>query len=124
LTILAGETDNAGDRPLYFFHDYDVEGMRINEWKYIGSNSHYVWPNPLDKQDSFAGRVVSARNYTPPGSTQSIPTLGTWPLLYRLDRDTGEAYNVAKKYPKVAQRMGEQLTTWKKDFYANPRGWM
>jgi uncharacterized sulfatase len=123
MPALTGQTQSAGDRPIYFFHDYDVEGLRVDQWKYIGSNSHYTWPNPLDKQDSFAGRVVSARNYTPPGSTLSIPTLGTWPLLYRLDRDKGEAYNVAKKYPRVAQRMGEQLAAWKKEFYANPRGW-
>jgi hypothetical protein len=41
-------------------------------------------------------------------------------LLYRLDRDAGEAYNVAKKYPEIADRMGEQLAAWKKEFYANP----
>ena len=123
MPVLTGQTQSAGNRPIYFFHDYDVEGIRVDQWKYIASNSHYTWPNPLDKQDSFAGRVVSARNYTPPGSTLSIPTLGTWPLLYRLDRDAGESYNVAKKYPQVAQRMGERLTAWKKEFYANPRGW-
>ncbi len=62
MPALTGQTQSAGDRPIYFFHDYDVEGLRVDQWKYIGSNSHYTWPNPLDKQDSFAGRVVSARN--------------------------------------------------------------
>lgn len=123
LPALVGKADAETDRALYFFHDYDVEAVRVNQWKYIDSISHYVWPQPLDKQDSFVGRMVSARDYTPPNSDQSIPTLGVWPLLYRLDKDRAEAYNVAKKYPQVAEKMGKDLTAWKQAFHQNPRGW-
>lgn len=119
--LLKGKVHDLEERPLYFFHDYDVEAVRVGPWKYLASTSHYVWPNPLDKQDSVAGRLTSARNYTPPGSELSIPTMGTWPLLHHLGRDPGEAYNVAKTYPAVAARLAATLTNWKANFYADPR---
>lgn len=119
--VLLGEHHTLDERALYFFHDYDVEGVRVGDWKYLESVSHYVWPNPLDKQDSFAGRMTSARDYSPPGSEQSVPTLGTWPLLYQLRRDPYEAYNVAKKYPQKAIEMSGLLVEWTRKFYASPR---
>ena len=119
--LLRGQPHTLHERPLFYFHDYDVEGVRAGQWKYIASNSHYVWPNPLDKQDSFAGRMISARNYSPPDSDISIPTLGTWPLLYHMERDAGEAYNVADRYPDQRDRMAAVLREWKQAFYADPR---
>jgi len=119
--VLLGQPHQLAQRPLFFFHDYDVEGVRVGDWKYIGSNSHYVWPNPLDKQDSFAGRAISSRDYSPPDSEVSIATLGTWPLLYHLGRDAGEAYNVADHYPEQRDRMAALLSEWRASFYANPR---
>ena len=120
--ILAGEQHDLKERPLFFFHDYDVEGVRVGPWKYLASNSHYVWPNPLDKQDSLAGRLISARDYSPQGSGESIPTLGTWPLLYHLGRDPEEAYNVAGHHPAERDRLEALLSDWKAAFYADPRG--
>jgi arylsulfatase A-like enzyme len=119
--LLLGKQHTLQQRPLFFYHDYDVEGVRVGPWKYLASNSHYVWPNPLDKLDSVAGRMVSARDYSPAGLDVSIPTMGTWPLLYHIARDRGEAYNVAKKYPQVAEELSTILTNWKADFYADPR---
>ncbi len=123
LPVLSGEKNELVGRPLYFFHDYDVEAVRVDQWKYIESISHYTWPSPLDKQDTFGGRAISSRDYTPPGANRSIPTLGTWPLLYRIDRDSGESYNLASKYPEVVEELSNQLEDWKKTFYENPRGW-
>lgn len=119
--LLGGNDHTLSERPLYFFHDYDVEGVRAGQWKYLASNSHYVWPNPLDKPDSLAGRMLSTRDYSPPNSDKSIPTLGTWPLLYHLGRDPSEAYNVVARYPKERERLASVLENWKKDFYADPR---
>ena len=70
--------------------------MRLGRWKLLERTSHYVWPAPLDKQDTPAGQLLTSRNYTPPGGSESVPTLGTWPLLYELGRDPAEAYNVAE----------------------------
>lgn len=109
------------ERALYFFHDYDIEAVRKGRWKYIHSISHYTWPNPLDKQDSIAGRMVSARDYSPPGSDEKIPTLGYWPLLYDLSRDQTESYNIAKMQPQIKAELQEQLLQWRAAFHADPR---
>ena len=121
--VLAGGGAELGSRELFFFHDYDVEALRRGGWKYIHSNSHYVWPAPLDKPDTPAGRLASGRNYQPPGSAESVPTLGTWPLLYELGRDPGEAYNLAQTHPETARELQEKLEAWRTAFHANPRGW-
>lgn len=110
------------NRSLYFFHDFDVEGIRQGPWKVLQGNSHYVWPAPLDKPDSIVGSLGSTRDYSPPGSDESVPTLGTWPLLYHLGRDAEESYNVADRYPEELGRLSSDLHQWKKSFYANPGG--
>lgn len=119
--LLQSQPHSLGERALYFFHDYDIEAMRMGDWKYHASTSHYTWPNPLDKQDSFAGKLTSARNYTPPNSDQSVPTLGRWPLLYNLKHDRAEAYNVADHNPEITNKLGVQLKAWRAEFYQNPR---
>jgi uncharacterized sulfatase len=121
--VLAGERADLGERPLFFFHDYDVEAVRVGPWKYIDRNSHYVWPAPLDKPDTPAGRILTGRDYRPPGSEKSVPTLGTWPLLYDLSRDAAEAYNVAERHREIAAALGRRLEAWRMSFWANPRGW-
>jgi arylsulfatase A-like enzyme len=121
--LLAGDAEQLSERPLYFFHEFDVEGMRVGDWKYFRDLSHWTWPLPLDKRDNFAGRIAGARDYTPPGTEIRIPTLGTWPKLFQVRRDRGEAYDVVKKYPKKAEEMGARLEAWRKTFYKNPRGW-
>lgn len=120
--LVLGVEDTLAERPLFFFHDYDVEAVRVGQWKFLAGNSHYVWPNPLDKQDSFAGKMISARDYSPEGSSVSIPTLGEWPLLYNLSRDPTESYNVAKMHPQRVEEMGALLSEWREGFYADPRG--
>jgi uncharacterized sulfatase len=121
--VLAGEGIDLAERPLFFFHDYDVEAVRVGSWKYIDRNSHYVWPAPLDKTDTPAGKLATGRDYQPPGATESVPTLGTWPLLYELRRDPGEAYNVAELHAEVAVDLRRRLEAWREDFRENPRGW-
>jgi len=121
--LLAGDAEYIPERALYFFHEFDVEGMRVGDWKYFRDVSLWTWPLPLDKRDNFAGRIAGARDYTPPGTEIRIPTLGTWPKLFQVRRDRGESYDVVKKYPKKAEEMGARLEAWSKEFYINPRGW-
>jgi len=120
--VLAGERTGPMERPLFFFHDYDVEAVRVGPWKYLDRNSHYVWPAPLDKPDTPAGAILTGRDYSPPGSDESIPTLGTWPLLYDLRRDPAEAYNVAETHPEIAAGLDRRLEEWRTAFRAKPRG--
>ncbi|MDP6980399.1 MAG: sulfatase [Myxococcota bacterium] len=121
--IWSGSKAATSERALYFFHDYDIEAMRLGKWKYIDRNSHYVWPVPLDKPDTPGGRMIAGRDYQPPGASESVPTLGTWPLLYDLDVDPDEAYNVARSNLEVAKVMRERLEAWRRSFTENPRGW-
>jgi uncharacterized sulfatase len=121
--LLAGEAPPRSDRPLFFFHEFDIEGMRAGDWKYFRDVSHWTWPLPLDKRDNFAGRLAGVRDYTPPGTEITIPTLGTWPKLFHVSRDRGESYDVGKKYPEKVGEMGATLDTWSREFYRNPRGW-
>jgi uncharacterized sulfatase len=122
-SVWTGGEAGFDERPLYFFHDYDVEAVRVGQWKYIERNSHYVWPAPLDKTDTPGGKLLTGRNYRPPGSAESVPTLGTWPLLYDLDRDPEEAYNVAESDPERVRELRERLEAWRAGFRENPRGW-
>jgi uncharacterized sulfatase len=121
--VLGDPRAELAERPLYFFHEFDVEAVRVGPWKYIHSNSHYVWPAPLDKADTPGGRLLAGRDYRPDGSEKSVPTLGTWPLLYHLGRDPEEAYNVAERHADVVGTLGERLEAWRAEFLRNPRGW-
>jgi uncharacterized sulfatase len=121
--LLQGNGQDLPERPLYFFHEYDVEGVRVGDWKYLRRVSHWTWPVPLDKRDNLAGRMAGGRDYTPPGTEITIPTLGTWPRLFHMGRDRGESYDVVKKYPDKARELGAQLEAWSKAFTNNPRGW-
>jgi arylsulfatase A len=126
MPILAGDpaaATAARQRPLYFFHEYDVEALREGRWKFIERNSHYTWPVPIDKDDTLSGRSASSRDYQPEGGGEPLPTLGTWPLLYDMDDDREEAYNTARSNPQVVTQMRQELDAWRKAFLANPRGW-
>ena len=121
-SVLTGEEHKLNQRPLYFFHDYDIEAVRVGNWKYIGENSHYVWPVPLDKPDSKVGSALSMMNYSPPNSDEVIATLGDWPALYNLELDPGEAYNVAKRYPEKVKELKNLKQEFSNSVSSNPRG--
>lgn len=121
--VWSGAAPDPAERPLYFFHDYDVEAVRVGPWKYVDRNSHYVWPAPLDKRDTPGGRLLAGRDYRPPGAAESVPTLGTWPLLYDLRRDPDEAYDVAASHPERVRDLRERLEAWRASLRENPRGW-
>ena len=125
LPVLEGRPVDASitERPLYFFHEYDVEAIRVGRWKYIARNSHYTWPVPIDKNDTLSGRSANSRDYLPADGGEPVPTLGTWPLLYDLERDPEESYNVARRHPDLCRRLDEDLERWARVFRAAPRGW-
>ncbi len=122
--LLVGKSNALEGRSLYFFHDFDIEAIRKDKWKYINRNSHYVWPIPLDKPDSVVGASLAVRNYTPPGQTESVPTLGQWPALYQLGIDRNESYNVTKKYPEKTNLLAKELSDFHQKYKQNPRGWL
>lgn len=126
MPLLRGDTAAgaaAKQRALYFFHEYDVEAVRQGRWKFIDRNSHYTWPIPIDKPNTFVGKAAGGRDYQPPEGGEKVPTLGVWPLLYDMDKDREEAYNTAKTYPNETKRLGAMLNEWRSNFLKNPRGW-
>jgi uncharacterized sulfatase len=121
--LLLGGEGGLPERPLFFSKDYDVEAVRVGRWKYSDRNSHYVWPFPLDKDDSSVAWITTSRDYRPEGSDAAIPTLGTWPHLYDLERDRAEAYNVEKSNPEIAARLAQTLEAFRSELQRSPRGW-
>jgi uncharacterized sulfatase len=121
--LLFDERTPLPERPLFFSKDYDVEAVRVGRWKYIERNSHYVWPFPVDKSDTSVGWMSSTRDYHAANSDEPIQTLGTWPLLYDLERDPAEAYNVEDRHPEIATRLAHTLEAWRAELFENPRGW-
>lgn len=121
--ILTGQQKALPERPLYFFHDFDVEAVRIGDWKYYDSYSRYVWPVPVDKPDTLTGKVASARDYTPEGTDIKIPVGPELPTLYHVGVDFSESYSVNKRYPIQLKKMQANYFAWRSRFYDNPRGW-
>jgi len=113
---------------LFFFHDNEIEGVRAGKWKYFRYINQYTWPIPVDKPNNFMGTNAANRTYTYPsevtGGDRTVRALGTWPLLYDMEYDPGESYNVIRYHPEIARRLHNMLVDWEKEFYKNPRGWI
>ncbi len=107
LDLLRVEGATSPHDTLYFYHQGELEGVRSGQWKYLRSINHYVWPLPLNKK---AGRI-------------SEHTTGPLPLLFNLDLDPGESYDLSAKHPDVVSQLAEQMTTWETSLAANPKGW-
>ena len=109
--LLSGRKDTVRHEAFYFYHLNELEAIRVNQWKYIRNIHHYVWPAPIDKPATLLGRFSKER-------------LGRWPLLYDLELDPGESYNLIDTHPEVGQKLLEKMTDWEDDLRRNPRGWI
>lgn len=95
--------------PIYFYHNDLLEGVRSGKWKYFEKLNRYVWPVPIDT--------------APVPATLGKSQLGNrWPILYDLENDPGESYNVINTYPEVAARLKAMLDGWDKKAKKDPRG--
>lgn len=128
LNLLTGKEKKSPHEELFFFHDNEIEGIRVGRWKYFRYIHHYTFPIPLDKPNNFIGTTAGANKFTfvkkDTGEKISYNELGKWPLLYDMEYDPGENYNVIDKYPNVARKLHNLLVKWEKEFYKNPRGWV
>lgn len=125
--ILTGKEKRLADRPLFFFHDNEIEAVREGRWKYFRYVNHYMFPIPLDKPNTFIGTSGSDRTYTYPlesGEMKTVRQLGNWPNLYDMERDPFECYDVAEQYPEVVERLHGIMVAFEEEFYRNPRGWL
>jgi len=96
----------SSDRPLFFYHIGGLEGVRLGEWKYIRDINHYTWPMPVNK------------NLGP----MSNHTEGPLPLLFNLEKDPDESYNLMNKYPTRGEELANIFDEWEKEMAANPLG--
>ncbi|MBI5504770.1 MAG: sulfatase [Deltaproteobacteria bacterium] len=108
---------------LLFFDDKVIDGVRSGPWKYYRYVSRFYWPVPYDNPATVPGQRAAAYTYTDPKSGQTINLASTFPMLYDLRTDPGEAYNVADRHPEEAARALGFMRSWEQDFFVNPRGW-
>ena len=109
LPLLYDDAADLPEKPIYFYHYYELEGIRLGDWKYFDQVHRYAWPIPLD-----SASVPNAL-----GRNQ----LGTrWPLLYDLSLDPGESYNVIHANPEVAERLRAAMVSWQAAADQDPRG--
>ncbi|MBW1892694.1 MAG: sulfatase [Deltaproteobacteria bacterium] len=105
--LVSQSMDNPHDY-FFFYHHGELEGVRAGNWKYIRSINHYSWPMPVNKK---LGSLTSYTN-------------GPLPMLFNLENDPGEAYNVINKYPDKAKGLASVMTWWDGEMAANPGGWL
>ena len=93
-------------RELYFYHQGQLEAMRSEQWKYIQSINHYVWPLPVNKK---LGAL-------------SVYTSGPLPMLFDLGRDPGESYNLAQRHPERVAQLDASMNRWRDEMARSPLG--
>lgn len=92
---------------LLFYHEGELEGVREGKWKFFRSINHYVWPLPVNKKTGGMNEHTS----------------GPLPLLFDLEVDPGEAYNVADRQPDVVTGLSAAMTQWEDELKTNRKGW-
>lgn len=125
--LLAGTEKTSPHEALFFVHQNELEGVRSGRWKYLRNINQYVYPVPLDKTSTFVG-TASKGGYSYDSkeggeATRKVSVLSSLPLLYDLELDPGESYNVAEQYPAEVRKLEKLMEQWEKGFIRNPRGW-
>ncbi len=95
-----------------FFYHYDLlEGVRAGKWKYYRSINRYTWPIPLDTAalpDKLGKNQLGIRS----------------PLLYDLESDPAESYNLINTRPEIAIKLRSMMDEWEAKAGKNPRGFL
>jgi arylsulfatase A-like enzyme len=107
--LLTGTSAQSPHDALYFFHYDQLEGIRAGRWKYFDKLNRYTWPIALD-----AAAV--------PDKLGADQLGNRWPLLYDIERDPGESYNVINTYPDVAEKLKKKMDLFRNGIGGNPRG--
>ena len=121
--LLTGSAEESPHDALFFFNANVIDGVRSGRLKYYRFVNEYVWPTPLDKPNTWTGRAAIAYRHHDPKTGRTVPLLTSFPLLYDVESDPDESYNVVERRPDDAARLLERIERWESDFRANPRGW-
>jgi len=107
--LLTGTSDTLSREAVFFYHYDLLEGVRAGKWKYFRKVNRYTWPVPIDAApvpDRLGRKQLGNR----------------WPLLYDLELDPRESYNVLSTYPEKGAELAAALEKWEQAAAANPRG--
>lgn len=121
--LLSGRDSTSPHEGLFFFHDNVIDGVRSERWKYYRWVNLYTFPVPLDKVNTLVGRGAHAATYTDPKTGRMVRLITHDPLLFDVDADTNESYNVFSRHPEQAARLHAAIEAWEREFFDNPRGW-
>jgi arylsulfatase A len=121
--LLTGTQQESPHEALFFFNANVVDGARSGRWKYYRWVNLYTWPLPLDKPNTLAGKMAHDYTYTDPKTGETAHLLTHDPLLFDVDADTNESYNVIAQHPEEAAHIRATIESWEREFFANPRGW-
>ncbi len=105
--ILSLLTSNGKRDPndcLYFYHNKELEAVRMGKWKYIRDIDTMAWPIPLDKHWKSENSLEA-------------------PWLYNLELDPGESYNLRREHPDIVEAMEAIYQKWQKSMKENLGGW-
>ncbi len=108
IELFTGAETKSPHDAFYFYHHGILEGIRVDNWKYIRSINHYVWPAPVNRKRGNMSRY----------------TTGPLPLLFNLEKDINESYNVIERYPDVGKRLLGKLEQWEQELATNRGGWL
>lgn len=104
--LLVSSQSTIPDRPLFFYHIGELEGVRSGKWKLVRDISHYTWPMPVNKRLGKTSEHTSV----------------AMPLLFNLESDPDESYNLINKYPAEGKELEDVIGRWEKELEANPLG--
>jgi arylsulfatase A-like enzyme len=110
--LLTGQAGETPHEAFYFYHMDALEAIRVGKWKYIRSINQYVWPSPLTKEDTLFGGLAKQR------------VKYRTSLLFDLEQDPSESYNLIDNFPDVARELDGMMAEWERRVQANPRGWV
>ena len=105
--ILSLLTSNGKRDPndcLFFYHNKELEAVRMGKWKYIRDIDTMAWPIPLDKHWKSENSLEA-------------------PWLYNLELDPGESYNLRREHPDIVKAMEAIFQQRQKSMKENLGGW-
>jgi uncharacterized sulfatase len=121
--LLRGESEASPHEALFFFNANVIDGVRAGRFKFYRHVNEYVWPTPLDKPNTWTGRIAAGYRHTDPKTGRSAALLTRFPLLYDVVADVDESYDLSEREPEEAARLLALVEAWEREFRANPRGW-
>ena len=104
--LLTGKEKKSPHQALFFYHHESLEGVRVGKYKYYREINMYKYPMPVNKKWT---KIAAGK-------------LGKYPLLYDLEKDPSESYNLADNMPELARKMEGVMTHWEEALKKNRAG--